>query len=285
MKIVNNIGDIENNLNTLSEYSNIKHIHFSEYKELIKKGTCFIVYMFENKTYFAPSKFTGYQKNTIKKHKEAIQNKEADGRDTNRAIDHILGKSPHININVEKYYSDFCANLGIEANPLGSFGVARKYWLLPNVDILEGVDDTLSDDVADIGNDNDLTDTEKETLIKARKGQGKYRKELIKYWGNCAITSCNEPRLLRASHIKPWRYCTNKERLDVYNGILLNPNYDILFDLGYITFENTGNIVISKALNPSVASSLNVNENAQITFKENHFPYIKFHRKNIFIKA
>ena len=40
--------------------------------------------------------------------------------------------------------------------------------------------------------------------------------------------------ILIASHIKPWRVSNNNERLDVYNGLLLLPNLDKLFDKGYI---------------------------------------------------
>jgi hypothetical protein len=47
----------------------------------------------------------------------------------------------------------------------------------------------------------------------------------------------NEPRHLKASHIKPWRDATDAERLDGSNGLLLSPHIDHLFDEGYITFS------------------------------------------------
>ena len=48
-----------------------------------------------------------------------------------------------------------------------------------------------------------LSETEKQTLIKARIGQGKYRKNLLeKYDGKCMVTGIDKPNLLIASHIK-----------------------------------------------------------------------------------
>lgn len=58
-----------------------------------------------------------------------------------------------------------------------------------------------------------------------------------------------EPRLLRASHIKPWAECaTDAERLDVYNGLLLSAHLDAAFDAHLISFADDGRIVISEAL-------------------------------------
>ena len=144
----------------------------------------------------------------------------------------------------------------------------RKYWLMPNINIFNDVED-----------DEELSDTEKEILIKARKGQGKYRRSLIKYWKSCPITNCEHPSLLRASHIKPWQYSNNTEKLDMYNGILLSPNYDLLFDQGFITFDNSGRIKLSNILNTNAISTLNIDKNAKIKLEDNHIRYIEFHRK------
>jgi putative restriction endonuclease len=54
------------------------------------------------------------------------------------------------------------------------------------------------------------------------------------------------PRLLRASHIKPWARCeTDGERLDVYNGLLLAAHLDAAFDAGLISFSDDGAILFS----------------------------------------
>src|SRR5665811_1547849 len=76
--------------------------------------------------------------------------------------------------------------------------------------------------------------TEREELLKSRIGQGTFRQSLIKLRRKCYVTGIADERFLRASHIKPWRDSTNQERLDPYNGLLLSPIYDYLFDRAYI---------------------------------------------------
>ena len=51
--------------------------------------------------------------------------------------------------------------------------------------------------------------TEAERLVIQRVGQDVFRDALMVYWdGRCAVTGVREPRLLRASHIKPWANAT-----------------------------------------------------------------------------
>jgi len=66
--------------------------------------------------------------------------------------------------------------------------------------------------------------------------------------GKCLITGIDEKEILVASHIKPWSKCSNEERLDENNGLLLVPNYDKLFDIGLITFGEKGELLISNVL-------------------------------------
>jgi putative restriction endonuclease len=89
--------------------------------------------------------------------------------------------------------------------------------------------------------------TEAERLIIQRVGQDVFRDALLAYWGGrCAVTGVAEPRLLRASHIKPWAKCeTDAERLDVYNGLLLAAHLDAAFDEGLISFSDEGAILFS----------------------------------------
>ena len=48
------------------------------------------------------------------------------------------------------------------------------------------------------------SDTEKESIVKSRSGQGKFRDNLLNYWSGCAVSGVTLPAFLRASHIKPW---------------------------------------------------------------------------------
>ena len=90
-----------------------------------------------------------------------------------------------------------------------------------------------------------LNKTEKDSIVKSRIGQGIFRDGVIELWGSCAVTGLNNLSLLRASHIKPWRDSTNRERLDPMNGLLLQPTLDHLFDAGLITFDENGAILFS----------------------------------------
>jgi putative restriction endonuclease len=68
-----------------------------------------------------------------------------------------------------------------------------------------------------------IEETTRDSVIKSRLGQGEYRRNLIEVWGGCSVTGCKTIEILRASHIKPWRFSSNSERLDPYNGLLLLP--------------------------------------------------------------
>lgn len=102
--------------------------------------------------------------------------------------------------------------------------------------------DPLSSDITSILT-SDLSETEKDTLIKSRIGQGRFKENVINTWGGekCAVTLVNIREMLIASHIKPWRDCENSdERLDGANGILLCSHIDKLFDRYLITFKFQG---------------------------------------------
>ncbi|ASJ98669.1 hypothetical protein CFF01_12870 [Shewanella marisflavi] len=89
-----------------------------------------------------------------------------------------------------------------------------------------------------------LEESERERLIQARIGQGKFRQDVIKVWGGeiCAVTLTPIKEMLVASHIKAWRSCeTTNERLDGANGVLLCAHIDRLFDQHLITFKRVGN--------------------------------------------
>lgn len=124
-------------------------------------------------------------------------------------------------------------------------------------------------------------ETERKGLITSRIGQGAYRDRVILRWNSkCAVTGFNKPKLLIASHILPWSDATNQERLDPFNGILLSPNYDALFDRHFITFENSGNIILSDKLETNAYKKLGVTGNEVIKdfSTDNHF-YLEKHRQ------
>ncbi len=130
-----------------------------------------------------------------------------------------------------------------------------------------------------------IGDTERNAIIKARIGQCGYRESLLAYWGGCSVTNCGEHSLLRASHIKPWRVATPQERLDPFNGLLLTPNLDQAFDMGFISFNEDGNILISAGLDADSASALNLKPELRLRQVEpRHRDYLAWHREHLFRK-
>lgn len=131
-----------------------------------------------------------------------------------------------------------------------------------------------------------LPETERESVIKARIGQGIFRKELIEMWGGaCAVTGIRLPNLLRASHIKPWRFSSNAERTNRYNGLLLLPQYDHLFDKGFISFDDDGCIMRSRALDRISPSQLGINETDRLrSLADSHIAFLRYHRKTLLIR-
>jgi putative restriction endonuclease len=91
----------------------------------------------------------------------------------------------------------------------------------------------------------DITDTDRKSLIVARRGQGLFKQRVMLIESHCRITKVENPTHLVASHCKPWRDSTNQERLNGENGLLLTPTINRLFDRGFISFEDKGRLIIS----------------------------------------
>lgn len=138
----------------------------------------------------------------------------------------------------------------------------------------------VEEDIAIINQDYSLDNTEKSILVNTRIGQGQFRKNLISYWGGCAVTNYKDTRFLIASHIKPWRAAENFERLDTYNGVLLLPNFDKAFDLGFITFNENGGIRVSEEIEQR--ETLGVEANMAISITNCHQDYMAYHRETVF---
>lgn len=104
-------------------------------------------------------------------------------------------------------------------------------------------------DIIAIREDESLSETERETLVNARLGQGLYRAQMIKKWeGRCRMTQCTIVEALRASHILAWSdtRSTNETRLDSNNGLLLAASVDALFDRHIISFTEEGELLYNK---------------------------------------
>ena len=130
---------------------------------------------------------------------------------------------------------------------------------------------------------NILAETEKDAVVKSRIGQGKFRKEMIRIWGSGSVTGLHNITLLRASHMKPWKESTNSERINPYNGLLLIPNYDLLFDKGLITFDLDGKVIISEVLSFREQRVFRVDRKLHLrkVFEQSK-EFLSFHNENVF---
>ncbi|MGE8377675.1 MAG: HNH endonuclease [Sphingobacterium sp.] len=122
-----------------------------------------------------------------------------------------------------------------------------------------------------------------------RLGQEKYRKEVLEYMPQCPFSKITDERLLIASHIKPYNICKKENRDDQalhhLNGLSLSPTYDRLFDQGYITFSNNGELICGTQLSAITWERLSINPNAKNKmriFPEGREEYLDYHRKHVF---
>lgn len=125
--------------------------------------------------------------------------------------------------------------------------------------------------------------TEAERVVVQRVGQNLFRAALLDYWqGCCCVSGLAVPELLRASHIKPWAACdSDDERLDVFNGLLLAPHIDALFDGGWISFSDDGRVLTSDALPVEAAALMAVRTEWVVgNLQRAHRRYLAFHRKH-----
>lgn len=135
-------------------------------------------------------------------------------------------------------------------------------------------ENTLSDEIRE--KETDVT-----VLAKARRGQGRFRADLFNFWqGRCVLTDVYHPELLRASHIKPWGVSTNRERLDIFNGLLFAVHLDALFDRALITFEGSGDMLVSETLSDQERAVFGLaSPTRKLLLSVAHLDYMSHHRE------
>ena len=126
--------------------------------------------------------------------------------------------------------------------------------------------------------------TEAERVVVQRIGQTIFREALLDYWnGCCPISGIDDPRLLRASHMKPWADCeTDAERLDVHNGLLLAAHLDAAFDAGLISFASDGALMVATMLSVANTERLGLYQPPHLPLSPAHAPFLAWHRQEVF---
>ena len=126
---------------------------------------------------------------------------------------------------------------------------------------------------------------EAQAIRQAREGQGKYREQLLEQCRFCPFTMIAEERLLIASHIKPWAASTETEKIDPYNGYMLSPLFDKLFDRGFITFTESRHVILSEFISPFTWKQIGLKNDTfikSLPMDERRAEYLKFHRQSVF---
>jgi len=186
---------------------------------------------------------------------------------------------------------DFAAVLsgliGEEARPLieGSVAVtAVEDGRLATGDDLDVWERRLEEQVE---TDESVNETDREAIVRARRGQGIFKQRVMEIESCCRITGVNNLNHLLASHCKPWRDSSNEERLNGENGLLLTPSIDHLFDRGFIGFENSGDLIISPVAHRPSLERMGVETTSSVnvgTFTEGQREFLEYHRNAVLLQ-
>jgi putative restriction endonuclease len=139
-----------------------------------------------------------------------------------------------------------------------------------------------------VASDASIGDTDREAIIRARRGQGLFKQRVMEIERRCRITAVDNPAHLIASHCKPWRDSSNDERLDGENGLLLTPSIDHLFDRGFISFEDSGALIISPVAHQPSLQRMGIETQRVVNvgrFTEGQRRFLDFHRNAVLLRA
>lgn len=142
--------------------------------------------------------------------------------------------------------------------------------------------------LAQVRQDGSLPETTRQAVVQARRGQGLFKQRVLQIEQRCRLTGVDRLEHLRASHCKPWRDSDNTERLDGENGLLLTPDADHLFDRGFLSFDDSGRVLVSPVAHIPSLKAMGLDPSSLSTvgaFSSGQRNYLSFHRKNVFLQA
>lgn len=128
-----------------------------------------------------------------------------------------------------------------------------------------------------------------DATVKQRVNQQFFREAVLSsYQGRCCITGINEPSLLIASHIKPWKDSDPfTERTNPSNGLCLNALHDRAFDQGLITVLPDYTVRVSSKIKKIENGGILLQSNMQkIALPDRFAPkreFLEYHNDVIFI--
>jgi putative restriction endonuclease len=138
-----------------------------------------------------------------------------------------------------------------------------------------------------IESDASVNETDREAIVRARRGQGLFKQRVMEIEARCRITGVENISHLLASHCKPWRDSSNEERLNGENGLLLTPSIDHLFDRGFIGFEDSGNLIISPVAHRPSLQRMGVETSRSVDvgpFTQGQRQFLDYHRNLVLLQ-
>ena len=133
-----------------------------------------------------------------------------------------------------------------------------------------------------------IPETTRQALVQARRGQGLFKQRVSNIERACRITLVDNINHLIASHIKPWRESSDDERLSQGNGFLLTPSIDHLFDRGFITFSDDGELIVSPIADELSLNRMGVKTDRPVhvgAFNSDQQYFLDYHREEIFLQS
>lgn len=176
----------------------------------------------------------------------------------------------------------FAQNKSVSQKYMVKLPVAAGVFLLDLVgDEAFNIQDSMASNSARDSNQTAPEGYDKEVTAKARVGQGKFRQDVMALWSDtCAVTGLDIKMLLTASHILPWQLSNPHQKVDKFNGLALSPNIDKLFDKGFISFDEKGDILIKNSLSTDALKAVGVDKKMAIkNLTKEHLAYLKEHRE------
>ena len=165
--------------------------------------------------------------------------------------------------------------------------VAYLFNLLKKLDDVIFVDNKLyfEDDAKVIFGEDLKKDSKKRDGYLHRIYKNQLKEESAEQLGSvkCMVENLPYPSLV-ASHIKPFIQSDYNEAYDPNNGLLLSRNMDILFDQGYISFDNNGKVLYSNQLHQEVIESLSKYFLYDIFINNKRLKYLAYHREMVLKK-
>ena len=149
---------------------------------------------------------------------------------------------------------------------------------------LELVAERSSDEIEDkIVERTDIGDVERIQLLRMRRGQVVFKRNVMLHERFCRVTNVSDIRHLRASHIKPWRISDDREKLSGSNGLLLAPHIDHLFDQGWISFGDKEEIMVSSKISSGLTDAWGIDLDHKVgKFTDAQSEFLEFHRSRVF---